>query len=261
MRAELPILLEQTLEAVKNAGRIITEHHQKPRNIRYKGRIDLVTETDVAVEEYLKVELSRIYPGSTFMAEESSTGAELGEATWIIDPVDGTTNFAHGLPFVASSVALWHGGRVVLGVVNAPLLNECFWATVGGGAFLNGQKLKVSSTTAMERALVATGFPYTVASEADTLTSKLNRVLKAAQGVRRYGAAAIDLAYLAAGRYDAFYENGLKAWDVAAGWILIEEAGGTLTHFDGGAYGPGDDEVLAASTLELHQSMQDILLA
>lgn len=260
MFQQLADILAGALAVVKDAGKIIAEHHKKPRNIRYKGRIDLLTETDLAVEEFLKNGLHGLCSGATFMAEESCADAPLGECTWIIDPVDGTTNFVHGLPFVASSVALWMQGRIVLGIVNAPLLGECFWATLGGGACCNGTPIAVSNAREMEQALVATGFPYTIARDADALTVQLNKVLKSAQGMRRCGAAAIDLAFLAAGRFDVFYENGLKPWDVAAGKLLIEEAGGRVTRYDGSPYRLGDGEILASATPELHEAMQNILI-
>lgn len=264
MSEDFSAMLGGVLEAVRASGAIIAEHNNKARNIRYKGRIDLVTETDLAVEEFLKERLSKIYPEAAFMAEESYEGCmtpDGGAPVWIIDPVDGTTNFAHKIPFVGTSVALWSGGRSVLGVVNAPLLGELFWAARGHGAFCNGEPLKVSGRTDLEKSLVATGFPYTIARDADKITGMLNRVLKAAQGVRRCGAAAIDLVYLAAGRYDVFYESGLKAWDVAAGILLIEEAGGVISRYDGGVFAPGDDDILACAGPELHAAMRGLLTA
>lgn len=263
MNTDYSFLLDETLTAVRAAGEIILEHHRRPRRVRYKGRIDLVTETDLAVEDFLKRELTRICPEALFMGEESYTGGGLLEAgegpVWIVDPVDGTTNFAHRLPFVAVSAALWQGGRSALGVVNAPILGECFWALRGKGAYLNGAPLRVSGQIELEKALVATGFPYSVARDLEPLTARFRRVLQAAQGVRRCGAAAIDLAYLADGRYDAFYENGLKAWDVAAGILLVEEAGGLVSRYDGGPFTPGDDEILASAGPKLHAAMRERL--
>lgn len=265
MPEDFSALLAPALAVVRESGGIIAEHNNKPRNIRYKGRIDLVTETDLAVEEFLKRELGKLCPEASFMAEESYAGGGLEQAgdepIWIIDPVDGTTNFAHKIPFVASSVALWQGGKTVLGIVNAPLLGECFWAARGQGAFCNGEAIQVSGQTELGKALVATGFPYTIAQDADKLTGMLNLVLKVAQGVRRCGAASIDLAYLASGRYDAFYENGLKAWDVAAGMLLIEEAGGLVSRYDGTGFTPGDDGIIACASPDLHAAVRRLLTA
>lgn len=256
-------LLDDVLAAARAAGEIIAEHHKKPRRVKHKGRIDLLTETDLAVEEFLKNRLGPFLPGASFMAEESYTGgplADLGDdAVWIIDPLDGTTNFAHQIPFVATSIGLWSRGRVELGVINAPLLGECFYATRGGGAFCNGAAIKVSGQDRLEDALVATGFPYSIAEDAAKITALLRPVLAAAQGVRRCGAAAVDLAFTAAGRFDAFYENGLKPWDTAAGMLLIEEAGGTISRYDGSPYTPGDDGILACSGAALHRAMLNIL--
>jgi myo-inositol-1(or 4)-monophosphatase len=214
------------------AGDIVVEASTRTRKVTHKGRIDLVTETDVAVEEMLKAELARLLPGSNFLAEETASATEPGELTWIIDPVDGTTNFANGLPFVATSIGLWHRDRVVLGVVNLPLLGEMFSAREGGGTRLNGEPVTVSAEGVMEKSLIATGFPYAIDEHLDSILRRLGAVLPRAQGVRRVGAAALDLAYVACGRYEGFYESALKPWDTAAGWLLVREAGGRVTQYD-----------------------------
>ncbi len=225
-------ILDETLAVVRESGSIILEQWDRPSNISLKGRIDLVTETDVAVEEFLKQRLRAVLPEAGFMAEESAGDAPLGELTWIIDPVDGTTNFAHRIPLVATSVGLWHRGKMILGVVNAPVLRECFHSVRGGGAFVNGRPIGVSGTSVLEHALVATGFPYTIREDVDEVLHWLSRSLVATRGIRRGGAAAIDLAFVAAGRYDAYYEIGLRPWDTSAGWLLVEEAGGRVTQLD-----------------------------
>lgn len=252
-------LLEPARQAVLTAGEIIKDHWDKPRDIRRKGRIDLVTATDLAVEKALLVSLAKLLPQATFLAEESATSLKPGRLTWIIDPLDGTTNFAHGLPFVATSVALWFDGRTVLGIVNLPLLGECFWAVEGAGAFLNGRRMAVSQVDKLEDALVATGFPYTVREHSHSLMVDLEAVLRHTQGVRRPGAAALDLAYTAAGRFDAFYEVGLKPWDTAAGWLLVTEAGGQVTQYEAAKpftlSAPG---ILASNGL-LHHAMARLL--
>lgn len=235
-------------DAVKQAGDIILRQWDRPSEVRLKGRIDLVTETDLAVEQALTESLSRILPDSTFLAEESAQSLEPGDLTWIIDPVDGTTNFAHRLPFVAVSVALWARGRSVLGFVLAPVMHEMFHAVAGGGAFLNGKPIRVSTVETLEESLVATGFPYSVREDMRGLLADLERMLANTQGVRRPGAASIDLAYTAAGRFDAFYETGLKPWDTAAGWLLVEEAGGVVSQYDASqAYHLGASSILASN--------------
>ncbi len=258
-RKELAGLAPHVTQAVTDAGRIILANWNKPSDVRRKGRIDLVTETDLAVEDALKESLSRILPGSTFLAEESATDLNPGDLCWIIDPVDGTTNFAHRVHFVGTSVALWCGGRSVLGVINAPVLGELFWAGLGLGAYLGDERIRVSGVDALEDALVATGFPYSVREDLDALMRDLSRVLAATQGLRRPGAAAIDLAYTAAGRFDAFYEVGLKPWDTAAGWLLVEEAGGTISQYDPDrSYHLGARSILASNGL-LHARMASLL--
>lgn len=225
-------LLTQTIQAVRASGEIIQDHWDKPRNVTMKGRIDLVTETDIAVEKDLQQRLGAILPQATFLAEESAAEGVLGECTWVIDPVDGTTNFAHKLPFTASSVALWENGEIVLGVVNAPILGECFSAARGFGAWCNDAPIRTTTTAVLDQALLATGFPYSIQDNVDEIITWLHKALFASRGVRRCGAAALDLAFLAAGRFDGFYEIGLKPWDTAAGWLLVEEAGGQVTSLE-----------------------------
>ncbi|WP_084502206.1 inositol monophosphatase family protein [Fundidesulfovibrio putealis] len=256
---DLAGLAAEALKAVASAGDIIRDHWDRPSQVTRKGRIDLVTETDLAVEAALKESLSRVLPGSTFLAEESAETLDPGDLTWIIDPVDGTTNFAHRVPFVATSVALWSGGRSVLGFVNVPVMGEMFHAVLGGGAFLNGKPIAVSAIDSLEESLVATGFPYTVREDMRSLMADLENMLASTQGVRRPGAASVDLAYTAAGRFDAFYEIGLKPWDTAAGWLLVTEAGGRVTQYDPAApYHLRSRSILASNGL-LHDATAGLL--
>lgn len=261
-------MIKDVLQIVDEAGDILRHQWDLPRHVRHKGRIDLVTETDVAVEKFLKERLKDIAPGATFMAEESATSTQPEGDCWIIDPVDGTTNFVHGIPFVGISVALWRAGKhssstegttgyVELGVVNMPLLGECFHAVRGQGAWSGSQPLHVSQAAVMQEAVVGTGFPYSICERLPQILHWLEAVLPAAQGVRRMGAAAVDLAFVAAGRLDAFYEATLQPWDMAAGWLLVEEAGGRISDIHGNAYRFG--EVLAASNGLLHQELCTLL--
>ena len=252
-------LLPRTREAVLAAGERILADFGAPRDVRRKGRIDLVTATDLAVEAFLKTELARILPEAAFLAEETAAQTVLSGLTWIIDPLDGTTNFAHGFPFVCTSVALYDGQTPLLGCVNAPILGQCFTAAAGQGAFLNDAPIHVSTTDNLEDALVATGFPYAIRENLDEIMTDVRAMLDATQGIRRPGSAALDLAYVAAGRFDAFYELALNPWDVAAGVLLVTEAGGRV-----GGYRPdspyrlGDFRILASNGV-LHEALLELL--
>lgn len=251
-------LVDTFLGHMRQAGDIVRRQWRDAKRIVFKGRIDLVTQTDLAVEACLREALPRILPGSTVLAEESHTTLTPGDLTWIIDPVDGTTNYAHGLPMVAVSVGLWRDGRVVLGAVYIPMLEELFWAARGQGAFLNGERIGVSTETVMQKSLVATGFPYGFHKEVDLIGERLKRVLLASQGVRRMGSAATDLAYTACGRFEAYYETGLKPWDTAAGWLLVEEAGGRVSGLDGTGYRLGE-YMIVASNGRVHDELLALL--
>ena len=252
--------LRPELEAiVRKAGGIVIDNDSKSRTIRRKGRIDLVTETDLAVEEMLKESLASLLPEADFLAEETAKDTEPGELTWIIDPLDGTTNFAHGLPFVANSVGLWHRDRIVLGVVNLPLLGELFSASLGKGTRMNGAPVSVSSADTMEDSLLATGFPYAIEEHLDTILRHFKTLLPLAQGIRRPGAAALDLAYVACGRYDGFFESALHPWDTAAGLLLVQEAGGLVSEFAAETpYTFGSGTILATNGV-IHEELSRLI--
>lgn len=250
-------LVNGFLDCMRQAGRVVREQWNDPREIAFKGRIDLVTQTDLAVERLLLERLPALLPGSTVLGEESHTSLVLGDLTWIVDPVDGTTNYAHRIPLVAVSVALWRQGRVDLGAVYLPVLDELFWAVRGQGAFLNGEAISVSSEGTMQAALIATGFPYSFYSEVDAVCERLRRVLLATQGIRRLGSAAVDLAYTACGRLEGFYETGLKPWDTSAGWLLVEEAGGRVSALDG-EYAL-DSHMIVATNGAVHEELLSLL--
>ena len=252
--------LRPELEAiVRKAGGIVIDNDSKTRTIRHKGRIDLVTETDLAVEEMLKESLASLLPEADFLAEETAKDTEPGELTWIIDPLDGTTNFAHGLPFVANSVGLWHRDRIVLGVVNLPLLGELFSASLGKGTRMNGKPVSVSSANAMEDSLLATGFPYAIEEHLDTILRHFKTLLPLTQGIRRPGAAALDLAYVACGRFDGFFESALHPWDTAAGLLLVQEAGGRVSEFEAETpYTFGSGTILATNGI-IHEELSRLI--
>lgn len=251
-------ILKSCVDIVLQSGEIIREHWALPSNVRHKGSIDLVTQTDLAVEAFLKEKLVDLVPGACFLAEESSGDDDApADLCWIIDPVDGTTNFVHRIPQVGTSVALWHKGRVELGIVNVPMLQRCYWAVRGHGAFCNGESIAVSGVDSLNDALVGTGFPYDIAKRLPEVMERLALVLPIAQGVRRIGAASIDLAYVASGKLDIFYEAGLKPWDYAAGMLLVEEAGGRISSLTGAPLRFGDP--LLASNGRLHALAVDLL--
>ncbi|MFP4213838.1 MAG: inositol monophosphatase family protein [Desulfohalobiaceae bacterium] len=254
-------ILDKTADCVLQAGSIILDHWQKQGQLRHKGRIDLVTDTDLAVEEHLKKGLGSILPEAGFLAEESSPDQDPGHLCWIIDPLDGTTNFVHRLPAVAVSVALYQEGQLVLGLVHLPKTGELFQALQGQGAFLGPEPIHVSSQADLEGALIATGFPYDIQDRLQEVLPRLERVLARSQGVRRMGSAAVDLAYTACGRLDGFYEQGLKSWDTAAGQLLVQEAGGRVSRFDPQQeHGLGEQDILASNGLihaELSRALQE----
>lgn len=259
-----PAFLQATLQAaqvaVEASGALVREHWSKPRHIRHKkSPKDLVTETDLAVEALLRDRLPSLVPGSFFMGEEGSAGQGLDGLVWVVDPVDGTTNFAHGIPFVATSVALCHNGDPILALVNLPILGELFTAAKGCGTRLNGSPVQVSETPTLLEAVVATGFPYNIEPHLNAILRQLEQAMPATQGVRRPGAAALDLAYVACGRFDGFFEFSLNAWDTAAGILLITEAGGRVGRMAGNApYTPGDPDILVSNG-HLHQHLQALL--
>ena len=253
MKQYLSTLALEALAVVEQSGSIIATNHALPHSIRHKGRIDLVTETDLAVEAFLKERLAVLTPGVAFLAEESAESLDIPETCWIIDPVDGTTNFAHGLPLSVTSVAYRLNGELVLGIINAPLLQEWYVAEKGRGAWRNGEAIRVSSVSDCENALVATGFSYVISSRVDEILDRLRPVLTACQGVRRCGAAALDLAWTACGRFDAFFEDDLKPWDMAAGVLLVAEAGGRVSNLDGTPFDLGSS-VLASNGM-LHRDI------
>ena len=246
-------LLQAMLEILDGSDRIFMENWDKPRNITHKGLRDLVTDTDFAIEAYLKKEFGNLLPGSVFMAEESNTLTHPEGTCWIIDPVDGTTNFAHHFGDTCTSVALWKGGRVQSAVVSAPVRGERYVAEYGKGAWLNGSPLHVTEVPVCIEALVATGFPYAVSENMDAILDDMRILLGTTVGVRRCGSAALDLCFVAAGSFDAYFERWIRPWDVAAGWLIVEEAGGRVSGIDGAAY--RFNEPILASNSRIHAEM------
>ncbi len=253
-------LLQAGCRAALTAGSIIRELYSKPHTIRKKGAIDLVTEADVAAETAIISSLQEDAPGIEILAEESAGERQemVAGRAWIIDPLDGTTNFAHGFPYFGVSIALVDGERPILGVVHCPMQDELFAAAAGAGSWLNGDRVRVSETAFLLEALVGTGFPYDIHSHLDTILEDLRSILPKVRDIRRAGAAAVDLAYLACGRLDGFWEIGLKPWDTAAGWLLVTEAGGELSDFGGAPFSPFQPEILASNGI-LHGQLRELI--
>ena len=227
----LSTLLPDSIAAARAAGRLIQQHIGS--DIDYKGSLDLVTEADRASERLLVKQLKALLPSAGILAEESAREELDAEYLWVIDPLDGTTNFAHGYPAYSVSIALTANMRPVLGVVFDPNRQECFSAVQGEGAFLNGEPIHVSRTGQMHHALLATGFPYDVHTHPRNNLIQFEVMIKQARGIRRGGSAALDLAYVAAGRFDGYWEEKLGPWDLAAGWLLVLEAGGVAQGYAG----------------------------
>ena len=209
---------------------------------------------DRASEEIIVGALSAAFPDDTILAEESAPEAVESESVWIVDPLDGTNNYAHGYPFFSVAIGLEERGVMSAGVVYDPLRDEVFAGERGGGATLNGEPICVSAAAALSDSLVATGFPYGRSEDTDNNLENLNRFVLAARGIRRGGSAELDLVYVACGRLDGFWELGLKTWDVSAGGLIVLEAGGRVSNFDGGAWDNRRGDIVASNGL-IHDEM------
>ncbi len=258
VQALRPVFRRAAEEMAERAGELLLREFLKPRNISFKGRIDLVTEMDRESENLIKRMVSERFPDHGVLAEE--TGESLGSAPfrWVIDPLDGTTNYAHGFPFFCVSVAVEEESKgTAAGAVYAPYLREMYSASSGGGATLNGEPVRVSLSSSLEESVVATGFPYNI-RETGANIEYFTRFLYRARAVRRPGSAALDLCAVAAGRFDGFWELDLNPWDTAAGELIVREAGGEITRIDGSPYTPYDKTVLASNGL-IHTQMLEVL--
>ncbi|MFH1349796.1 MAG: inositol monophosphatase family protein [Pseudomonadota bacterium] len=240
--------------AAREAGKALNFLFGRTIQITKKGEIDLVTEADLQAEKIILGIISHSFPQDSIMTEEAGEYHLLPNRKWIIDPLDGTTNFAHTFPLFAISIALEIKGEVVLGIVTIPYMAECFEAVKGMGALLNEKPIGVSSTKEIGEALLATGFPYDVHEKPDRVMALFKKMIVLSQGVRRPGSAAIDLCYVAAGRFDGFWEEGLKPWDTAAGSIIVKEAGGRVTTYKGKPYSPYQENIIASNPF-IHASM------
>jgi myo-inositol-1(or 4)-monophosphatase len=249
--------LEAALSAARRSGEVLRAAFGTEHSITYKGEVDLLTEIDEQAERLIREELLGTFPTYGMLAEEGGelTGEE--DVRWIVDPLDGTTNYAHQLPIFCVSIALERSGEVVLGVVHDPMGEETFVAERGRGATLNGGPIKVSDTDELIRALVATGFPYDRAEMPEAL-ELFGRFAATTQGMRRLGSAALDLCYVASGRIDGYYERGIWPWDLAAGSVIVEEAGGNLTNYRGDVLDLDGREIVASNG-RLHPSIMRLM--
>ncbi|NNE44154.1 MAG: inositol monophosphatase [Gemmatimonadetes bacterium] len=244
----------------REAGDILRSYVGKSFDVRRKGDVDLVTEADGASEEHIVSFLRREFPEHSILAEEGGASGDRGaEFQWVVDPLDGTTNFAHGLPLWSVSIGLLRHGEPYVGVVHDPSRGECFSAARGHGTACNGVPVRVSRVTALEEALLVTGFPYDIRTSSVNNLDHFRRFMLRSRAVRRLGSAALDLGYVACGRFDAFWELKLHPWDVAAGALLVREAGGAVTRFDGAPFDVFSPELLAGPP-DLLPAMSEILL-
>jgi len=253
LRAEYYLACELTLAT----GRLLTEFRRDKLNIKHKGEINLVTAADRAAEDYLRERLGAERPGDSILGEEGG-GDISGERVWVVDPLDGTTNYAHGYPAWCVSIAVMSGGRSVLGAVYDPSHDELFSAQSGRGAWLNGRQLTVSRQVALDQAFITTGFPYDLREHPDEVLAPFNAMVKSTLGVRRPGSAALDLCYVAAGRFDGFWEFGLFPWDTAAAALMVTEAGGRITNREGDDWHP-KQKFIAASNGLIHDDFLRII--
>jgi myo-inositol-1(or 4)-monophosphatase len=246
--------LQVAIAAAKEAGRIQMEHFGHSHPVEYKGEFNPVTEVDRLCEQAIVKMVLNVFPEHDILTEETPFEGKGSPWRWIIDPIDGTTNYFHGFPCFCVSIGLEVEGEIDLGVVYLPTLHELFHAERGKGAFLNSQRITVSRIDRLDRSLLCTGFPYDVHEHVDFYLRYFRQFMVKSFGIRRPGSAAIDLSYLAAGRFDGFWEFKLHAWDVAAASLLITEAGGKVTDFQGRPFNIYSEEILASNGL-IHQQM------
>ncbi|WP_334127644.1 inositol monophosphatase family protein [Sneathiella sp.] len=247
------------LAARKAARKMLRDFNEVEHlQVSKKGPADFVTQADLTAEATLKEELARLRPDFGFITEEGGVvKANDGLHYWVIDPLDGTTNFLHGLPHFAISIAIKTGKEITAGIILDPVKDELFWAEKGGGAYMNDRRLRVSSRTRMAESLFATGIPFLGKADHDRFLKELERIMSLSSGVRRFGAASLDLAYVAAGRYDGFWERNLQEWDIAAGIIIAREAGALVSQLDGGEKMLEKGDILATNP-GVNSAMLDI---
>jgi myo-inositol-1(or 4)-monophosphatase len=253
-------MMELAQEAARAGGKTLKQKLEHVRPFKLKGERDLVTEGDLASEEKIVPMIRKAFPSHSIVSEESPDlqTAASAEFQWFVDPLDGTTNFAHGFPEFAVSIGLAHMGKVILGVVYKPVHEELFYARVGHGAFLNGRRITVSEVPVLAEALLATGFPYDMKTEKEYNFDHFMNLERRVQAIRRLGSASLDLAYVACGRFDSYWESKLAPWDMAAGVILVAEAGGVVTDFLGKPFSLSGGQIVASNP-KIHSKVLKVL--
>ena len=254
---EMERIKQVGIAAACKGGEVLQQHFGRLRSVRKKGTIDLVTEADLASESAIIETITAAFPDHAILAEESGKQAGSG-GRWIIDPLDGTTNFAHNLPLYCVSIAFAVDEEIRAGFVLAPMLGELFVAVLDQGARLNGEPIGVSATKTLADSLLVTGFPYDHQTIFEPLMARFSRCLSASRGVRRLGSAALDLCYVANGRFDGFWEQHLKPWDTAAGFLIATEAGARTTVFSGAPYAIEKDEIVSTNGA-IHDELLNLL--
>lgn len=251
-------MLDFAIRVAQDAGRLLRDRLGTVINIGHKGAINIVTDVDLASEKLIREAISTYYPRHEILAEEGGLAQSASDYRWVVDPLDGTTNYAHGYPVFCVSIALEYKGETILGVVYDPMRDELFTAERGGGAWLNNRRIRVSDTSDLMHSLLSTGFPYDIRTSTLTNLDHWANFAMNAQALRRDGAAAIDLCYVACGRFDGFWELNLSPWDTAAGALLVEEAGGRISDFKGGKFSNYEPQVLASNGL-IHDRMIEVI--
>jgi myo-inositol-1(or 4)-monophosphatase len=239
-------ILEVALTAARRAGRVLRARLGRLRRVETKGENDLVTEADRRAEGIIAAEIRAVFPDHSLLAEEGTSGGGAAEHLWVVDPLDGTTNYVHTYPLFAVSIAYVYRERPLVGVVYAPLLGETFWAVAGKGAWLNGRRIRVSAVASLKQALVAAGLPSASEKRRDVVAT-VEELIGQVQDFRSSGSAVLDLCFVAAGRLDAYFEHKLSPWDVAAGGLIVLEAGGQVTDLAGNPFRPTQSSALATN--------------
>lgn len=250
--------LQKAVEMALESGKIQKRYLRESFAIHHKGEINLVTDADIACQEKIMAMIQDAFPDDDIISEEKSNRFDTTGNRWIIDPVDGTTNYAHGYPFFCTSIAYEVEGVVVAGVVYNPVMDELFFAERGKGAHFNGDRIRVSALPDLKRSLLSTGFPYDLATNRNNNINHFVHFLYEAQAVRRDGSAALNLCYVACGRFDGFWELNLNPWDIAAGALMVEEAGGMVTDLSGGPFNIYEGRTLASNGL-IHGAMLSVI--
>ena len=255
---DLELVKRVGIAAAYKGGSILRSHYGRISKIDKKGAIDLVTEADTESEKAIIETIQKVFPDHAVLAEESGLNQGEADHKWLIDPLDGTTNFAHQLGLFSISIAFALRGDTVLGIVLSPVTGELFTAVKGKGAALNGRSIRVSNSPTVSESLLATGFPYNLKDYVNPLLTRFSNCLQASQGVRRLGSAAIDLCFVACGRFDGFWEQNLKPWDTAAGELIAREAGAVITDFSNKPFTIDKKEILATNG-KIHEEMLSLL--